>query len=132
MELRDFTPELNVYLVPFFNEKILVLKRKNGFWEFPGGSVEFGEHPEKSALRETEEEAGLKAKNISLLGITSATYPKDGREKHSVYIVYKGEVESSQFKIGPEHDEGRWITLAELDFIKLALNAQEAVDFLKK
>lgn len=130
--LSDFGPELNAYCVPFFEAKVLILKRKNGFWEFPGGSVEFGEHPEKAAIRETEEETSLKATNLSLLGITSEVYQKDGREKHSVYIVYRADANSADFKIGPEHEEGRWITLAELEFVKLALNAQGAVDFLKK
>ncbi len=132
MGLGDFAPELNVYVVPFFQGKVLVLKRKNGFWEFPGGSVEFGEHPEKAAARETEEETSLRPQNLFFLGVTSATYQKDGKEKHSVYIVYKGELGSDKFAIGPEHDEGRWITLTELGFIKLALNAQEIPDFLKK
>ncbi len=131
MAITAFEPELNTYLVPFFQGKILVLKRKNGFWEFPGGSVEFGEHPEKAAVRETKEETGLDARNLTLLGITSAVYPKDGTEKHSVYVVYKGEVEKPDFIISGEHEEGRWITFTELGFLKLALNAQEVVDFLK-
>ncbi len=131
MPLPDFFPELNAYLVPFRAGRVLVLKRKNGFWEFPGGGVEFGEHPERAALRETEEETGLKARNPVLLGVTSATYQKDGREKHSVYVVYRGEVDSDEFKISSEHEEGRWITLGELEFIRLALNAKDVVDFLK-
>lgn len=131
MGLQDFWTELNVYLVPFHAGKVLVLRRRNGFWEFPGGGVDFGEHPERAAVRETEEETGLKASNLALLGVTSATYPKDGKEKHSVYIVYRGEVQSADFRLGAEHDEGRWMTLAELGFLKLALNAQDALDFLK-
>ncbi|MEW6528547.1 MAG: NUDIX domain-containing protein [Candidatus Micrarchaeota archaeon] len=125
------TPELNSYLVPFYNEKILILKRKNEFWEFPGGGVEFGEHPETTAARETLEETGLRVKNILLLGITSAVYLKDGKKKHSVYIVYKGEADGYEFKITEEHKEGRWITVGELEFVNLALNAKDVVDFLK-
>lgn len=132
MALSDFVPELNACLVPFHDGKILVLRRKNGFWEFPGGGVEFGEHPEKTAARETEEETGLPASNLLLLGVTSAVYQKDGREKHSVYIVYKGGVSGDQFRLGPEHEEGRWITKGELEFVKLAFNAQPVPDFLKE
>ncbi len=132
MTLADFAPELNAYFVPFRNGKILVLRRKNGFWEFPGGGVEFGEHPEKTAVREMEEETGLKVKELALLGVSSATYEKDGREKHSVYVIYKGEVEGDELKIRSEHEEGRWISPTELEFIKLGLNARDAVDLLKK
>lgn len=131
MDLTKFSTELNSYLVPFYSGKVLVLRRKNGVWEFPGGSVEFGEHPEHAALRETEEETGLKARNPVLLGITSAVYQKDGEEKHSVYVIYKGEVDSLDFKLGPEHDDGRWITPAELEFLKMGYNAQGIWEFLK-
>lgn len=130
MPLPDFSPELNSYLIPFHAGRVLVLKRKNGFWEFPGGGVEFGEHPERAAVRETQEETGLKASNPVLLGVSSATYLKDGKEKHSVYIIYKGDVDSDEFKISAEHEEGRWITLGELEFLRLALNAKDAVDLL--
>lgn len=130
--LSDFIPELNTYVVLFYNSKILILKRKNtDFWEFPGGGVEFGEHPEKTALRETKEETGLNVYNISFLGITSAVYLKDGKQKHSVYIIYKGEVSSDSFVCSSEHEAGRWITPDELEFVKLALNAQAVHDFLE-
>lgn len=132
MMLNEFIPELNVYLIPFYKKKLLVLKTRGGFWEFPGGGVEYGEHPEHAALRETKEETGLDAKNISLIGITSAVYPKDSREKHSVYIIYKAETESETFILSAEHEDGKWITPEELDFLKLGLNAQGAPDFLKK
>ena len=130
--LASFTTELNAYLIPFYAGKVLVLKRKAGFWEFPGGGIDFGEHPEKSALRETMEETGLRAKNLSLVGVTSAVYPKDGNEKHSVYIIYKGEVDSGDFTLGPEHEDGRWVMPEELQFLKLGYNAQDAWDLLNR
>ncbi|MFA5076817.1 MAG: NUDIX hydrolase [Candidatus Micrarchaeia archaeon] len=131
MSLNEFKPELNAYLVPFRGGKVLVLKRKNGFWEFPGGGVEFGENPEHAAARETEEETGLKAANLSLLGVTSAVYRKDGAEKHSVYVVYKGDVSGEEFRLGPEHETGKWVTPGELQFLKLGYNAQPVCDLIK-
>lgn len=132
MPFSGLFTELNSYFVPFHAGKVLVLKRKGGFWEFPGGGVEFGEHPEHAAAREAEEETGLKARNLVLLGVTSAVYEKDGAQKHSVYIIYKGEVESRDFRLGPEHEDGKWITQQELEFLKLGFNAQEVADFLKE
>ncbi len=123
-------PELNVYTVPFFNEKILVLKRHNGIWEFPGGGVVFGEKPEQTALRELKEETSLSGKNLSFLGITSAVYEKDEKEKHSVYIVYKCEVDSDAYSTSLEHEEGRWLTINELKYLKLGLNVEPILDML--
>lgn len=122
--------ELNVYSIVSFNDKLLLLKNKNGFWEFPGGGVDFGEEPITSAHRELKEETTLIAKELTLIGVTSAVYEKEGNEKHSVYIVYKGDVHSDRVFISSEHSEYRWVTKDEAKFMKLGLNAESALEFL--
>lgn len=125
--------ELNACFVPLLNGKVLLLKRKDSdLWEFPGGGVDWGENPEVSAKRELKEETGLSAKTCKFLGITSAAYEKEGKEKHSVYIVYSGEVGGEDFFIGEEHSSGRWVSLAEVKFMKLALNCEDIPDMLEK
>ncbi len=124
--------ELNVYAVLFYNGKVLVLKRKNGIWEFPGGGVDWGEHPDVSIVREVKEETGLGITGLKFLGITSATYEKEGNEKHSLYAVYQAEANTELVKIGGEHAEYRWLLLEELRFLKLGLNAEPVLDILKE
>ncbi|MBU0586053.1 NUDIX hydrolase [Candidatus Micrarchaeota archaeon] len=130
MEERQ-QPELNAYLIIFFNERVLILQRTNAIWEFPGGGVDFGEHPEKAAFREAKEETGLTIHNLKFLGISSAVYEKQGKQKHSIYLVYKGDADKEDFKLGPEHIQGRWVSLHELDFMKLGYNARDAAEMLK-
>ncbi len=122
--------ELNVYSVVSFDGKLLLLKNKNGFWEFPGGGVDFGEEPREAANRELKEETALVAKELALRGVTSAVYEKDGKEKHSVYLIYCGEVNSSRVFISKEHSEYRWVTKDEVSFMQLGLNAEGALAFL--
>lgn len=118
--------ELNAYLVPTFNGKFLVLRRRDSnVWEFPGGSVDWGEDPYTTAIRECKEESGLSPRNLKLIGVTSATYEKDKKKKHSIYIVYLGDVDSDKYSLSLEHEEGRWVSLTELQFMRLALNAQD-------
>ena len=61
-------------------ERVLLVKRnvepKYGFWCLPGGFIELGEKPEEGALRELEEETGLKGKIGMLLGVTSSPSPQ--------------------------------------------------------
>ena len=54
------------YVVALDEHGRLLLTRLNertsrpGAWTLPGGGVEFGEHPEVTALRELEEETGYR------------------------------------------------------------------------
>ncbi|MFH1521272.1 MAG: NUDIX hydrolase [Candidatus Micrarchaeota archaeon] len=122
--------ELNVYIVAYYKEKLLLMKRHDGIWEFPGGGVDWGENPEISASREFREETGMTPKDMTLLGITSATYKKRDDDKHSVYIVYRTTVESDKVIISREHSEARWLLPNEMKYMKLGLNAEPVLEMI--
>ncbi|HFQ8053607.1 TPA: NUDIX domain-containing protein [Pseudomonas putida] len=44
--------------------KVLLVRRKGGKWNFPGGVIELGETPQQAATRELEEETGLHSHNL--------------------------------------------------------------------
>jgi 8-oxo-dGTP diphosphatase len=46
----------------------------HGVWSFPGGHVEFGEHPEQAVIREIFEETGLTITAVQKLTFTSDVY----------------------------------------------------------
>ena len=128
----DKVQELNVYAILFYNNKILVLRRNSGIWEFPGGGVDWGEHPDTSVVREVKEETSLDLVNPKFIGISSATYAKDGNEKHSIYFVYRGAVNTDKITLCGEHTEYRWLFSEEIKFLKLGLNAESALELLKE
>lgn len=73
--------------IVIFRGKILVLfkKVKNKYegWVLPKGTVEANENFEETALREVEEEAGVKASIVKYIGKSEYTFnvPKDVVEK---------------------------------------------------
>jgi ADP-ribose pyrophosphatase YjhB (NUDIX family) len=107
--------------------KVLLLRRaihpQKGKWVMPGGYVDRGEEVRAAAIRETEEECGLKIRIKDLLGVYS--YP--GRL--AVVIVYKAEHLSGNMIPGDESLEANWFSPDRIPWDDLAF--QSTTDALK-
>ena len=96
--------------------KVLLVKQfryayKEEVWEIPAGKINKGESPEETALREIEEEGGIKAERVELL---YTMYPSPGYTEEKVYI-YKAENISK----GEMHlDEDEFLSNAWVDLEK--------------
>lgn len=96
--------------------RILIAKRPEGrplagFWEFPGGKVEFGESPEHALMRELGEELGIEiaAADLAPLTFASHAYP-DFHLLMPLFLCrnWRGEVQPH------EGQELLWVKPAEL------------------
>lgn len=76
------------------NGNFLLHKRSNscrderGKWDFGGGKLEFGETLEESALREAEEEYGVRGEIQEQLPAHSAFVEQDGVKTHWVVVTF--------------------------------------------
>ncbi|MBW7474780.1 NUDIX domain-containing protein [Paenibacillus oenotherae] len=72
--------------------EILLVKHVDETWGVPGGLMEPGESVEECAIREAEEEIGLRIKNLKLYGVFSGqelhTKLRNGHEYYNVVIGY--------------------------------------------
>jgi mutator protein MutT len=76
------------------NGKILLLKRNDphrpayhGKWEFPGGSVEYGEAIHDNVVREVHEETGYKVQVVKMLQHIATDKQSYPTYKYQVYLI---------------------------------------------
>jgi ADP-ribose pyrophosphatase YjhB (NUDIX family) len=120
-------PKLAALSVVEIEGEIVCLKRgiepQRGKWVLPGGFVDRGEEVKAAAIRETEEECGVKTRIKDLLGVYS--YPG----VVVVIVAYLAEYLSGDLLAGDETEAVRLIKPSEILWDDLAF--QSTIDALK-
>ncbi len=63
----------------FLAQRGPLAKNERGLWEFPGGSVEFGEKLSEALVREIKEEYGMEIEVGNLLDVVDHILPAEGQ-----------------------------------------------------
>ncbi len=99
------------------SSKVLLIKRR-GFWDLPKGKIDQGESNGQAAIREVEEETGLK--QISILNFLCETYheyvernQKIGKTTYWFSIACKNPESELIPQTEEEITEVRWVDLDE-------------------
>ncbi len=116
----QITPKIAVNAL-VFNEKgeVLLAKRTdNGLWCIPGGHMELGETVAQAGLRELEEETGLQAEVVRLVGIYSDTdgslHYAQGREWHTVRVSLLCRATGGELRLSGETSELKYFPVDSL------------------
>ncbi len=83
------------------------------WWEFPGGKIEPGEHPQEALVREIREELDATVEVGALLKTVEYDYPAFHLTLHCFWCTLAGE--SLHLN---EHEAARWLSAAELDSVR--------------
>lgn len=110
-------PLVGIGVVVVKEGKVLLGKRKRshgtGSWSMPGGHLEYGESPEKCAIRELEEETGLKALTQHI-GPWTNNLIQEGKHYITLFI-FVDQFLGEPVSLEPEKcDEWKWFDWDEL------------------
>ncbi|MEX2253319.1 MAG: NUDIX hydrolase [Thermoleophilaceae bacterium] len=101
-------------------EVVVVHRPKYDDWSLPKGKLDAGETHEQAALREVEEETGLRCRLGHELGSTSY---RDAKDRPKVVRYWLMDVEAGEFVVNDEVDELRW--LERDDAVELLTNEHD-------
>ena len=111
----------SVAVYPRFGDKVLVIHHKRlGVWLPPGGELHAGETPLEAAVRELEEETGLKGRFPHTSEVAGVPPGLIGYEEHPagskgqhLNFVFVCDVDTNDVRPNDEFTRWRWVTFAE-------------------
>ncbi len=102
------------------NNKILLLQKKNGKYELPGGHIEVGESAINGAKREVKEEIGVDVINLKQIISNNSR------------VLYKGNIINSNITLSDEHKSYKFVLQKDLFKLPLSKWSKKDLTFLKQ
>ena len=99
-----------------YHRRVLLLKRARpstdglGYWELPGGGLEYGETPNQALIRELKEETGLQIDVVK----PAYTFTKIRSDYQTVGIGYLSITHSDKIVLSDEHTDYLWCEIEYL------------------
>jgi len=116
------------------NDRILLVKRAHppriGWWCIPAGFMEWSEHPSETAVRELEEETGLKVKLTSFFEVYSGN---DDPRMNAILLLYLADVVGGTMQAADDALDVRYFGFDELpDKIAFQSHLQALADYNRR
>lgn len=117
----------------FHQGKTLIVERSlretflPGYYELPGGKVDFGENPEDALKREFCEEVNLNVEIVKPYKIFS--YISENGNRHTVEIVYLVHLTDvlTSIRLSEDHSAYQWITANDVQNYRISEETRDSI-----
>lgn len=122
------TPKLDTRAAIFKEDKILLVKERNGTWSLPGGWVDVNQTVKSNTEKEVEEEAGLKVEATRIIAVQDRNIHNVPPYAYNVCKIFVlCEILSGYFQPNIETTESDYFRLEELPLLAEEKNNEEQI-----
>lgn len=114
--MEEIRFHITVKGIVVYGNKVLLMKRVRpssdglGYWELPGGGLNYGEAPNQALIRELKEETGLMINVVK----PAYTFTKIRTGYQTVGIGYLALAQDDHVILSNEHEDYLWCDINEL------------------
>ncbi|MGI5356176.1 NUDIX hydrolase [Streptomyces sp. CA-252508] len=116
---NSVVPSVTVVVRDDRGHLLLIHKTDNDLWALPGGGHDIGEQIGDTAVREVEEETGMRVEVDNIVGLYTdpghVLAYDDGEVRQQFSICFRAHLVGGALRTSSESKEVRWVDPADLD-----------------
>jgi dATP pyrophosphohydrolase len=136
VNIKSDLVEVHLFRMENNEMKFLILKRSShkiypGLWQMVTGHIDKGEFAYQTALRELQEETGLKPSRLWVIPNVNSYY-SPGDDSVTIIPVFAAEVKNENVVISDEHTEFKWVNSEKAKSLLAWEGQRRSLDIIKE
>jgi ADP-ribose pyrophosphatase YjhB (NUDIX family) len=131
--ITSMVPSVNVVVTNDAGDVLLIRRSDNDNWALPGGAIELGESLTQAAVREVEEESGIRCEVAGLVGIYTDPrhviyWTSNGEARQEFSVVLTASAASGDLATSSESSEVCWVPRHDLTRYTMHQSMRQRID----